>query len=146
MLVEEVEVKVEDGEVKKARAAKAGRGVGPAAELLVSVSDDDDKILSEVPCSSTLPRVNCVSFLSSALAFPAFSSVIILTSSFPLLSCISLPSFFLSSSSSSWSQIMDASMLLRCSDPGEAAGLSEPHPDPDPVEAADLNGDVHPNV
>ena len=61
MLVGEVEVKVEDGEVKKARAAKAGRGVGPAAELLVSVSDDDDKILSEVPCSSTLPRVNCVS-------------------------------------------------------------------------------------
>ena len=152
-------VLVEEGGVKKAGAAKTGPGVGPAAELLGSISDADDIMHSEPPPScSTLSRFNSKSFLSSPLDFPVFSSVvIILTSSFPLLSSFSLPSIsssslFVSSklpspSSSSWSQIMDASMLLRCSDPGEAAGLREAHPAPDPDlgEPADLNGDVHPN-
>jgi len=145
-------VLVEERGVKKARAAKV---VG-SAELLDLISDADDIMQSELSSCWMLSKFNCVPLPSStlempSLAFPTFSSVIILPSSFPLPSsfCCSSMSFFASSklsfsppSSSPWSQIMEASMLLRCSDPGEAAGLSDAHPDPDP----DLSGDVHPNI
>ena len=101
-------------------AAKAVPGVN-LGELLDLLSDADDIILSELPSS-----------------FSSFSSVT-LFSSFFFFAPSNLS--FSSPSSSSWSQIMEASMLLRCSDPGEDAGLSEAHPDPE--EAAGLNGDVH---
>ena len=134
VLVDERIVLDEESGVRKALTAKAVLGVN-LGELLDLLSDADDIILSEL-----LPSF-----------FSTFSSFTFLPSSFPMLSSFCFPPisiFFASSkfsfscpSSSSWSQIMDASMLLRCSDPGEDAGLSDAHPDPG--EAVGLDGDVH---
>ena len=117
---------VEESGDKNARAPENG-------DLL---SDADDKQLSELDMISS--------------ASTSFSSFIFLPSPFPWPLSFSFPSpifcsTFLASlemspiSVFSWSQIMEASMLLLCSDPGDDEGLNDSQPGP----GADLIGEVH---
>ena len=120
---------LEESGDKNARAPENG-------DLLGLLSDADDKQLSELDMISS--------------ASTSFSSFIFLPSPFPWPLSFSFPSpiccsTFLASlemspiSVFSWSQIMEASMLLLCSDPGDAEGLNDSQPGP----GADLIGEVH---
>ena len=120
---------VEESGDKNARAPENG-------DLLDLLSDADDKQLSELDMISS--------------ASTSFSSFIFLPSTFPWPLSFSFPSPICSStfwaslemspfSVFSWSQIMEASMLLLCSDPGDDEGLNDSQPGP----GADLIGEVH---